>query len=497
MKRRRFIEKTSVAISAASLTGTSADAQENKGGPRPNLLIVHCDELNFRTLGCYRDTLPDDQAFMWGKNAVCDTPHIDTLAAEGSLWTKCYPATPVCSPSRSSLLTGRYPQNTPVTNNNIHLGDDQITFALKLSEAGYHTGYAGKWHLDGYGKPQWEPKRKFGFQDNRFMFNRGHWKQFEDTPEGPRIKARNENGQPCYDVKGADETSFATDWLTTKAINYIDEHKGNPFCYMLSIPDPHGPDTVRAPYDKMFDDKVVKKPRTYDKPHSAFPAWAKAQKRCPFKMASYHGMIKCIDDNVGRLIAHLKKRGIYDNTIFIFTADHGDMRGEHKRQNKGIPYEASAKVPFLIRLPGAIPAGKVIDHTFNTVDFKPSILSLLGVECDPAVEGRDLAAVLRGENPASDAANDITFFRSTSSRKGPGSWVGAVTSRYKLILSPIETPYLFDLENEPDELNNLVEKKEHRDRVKHMARALKKYAEATNDPFLKNEKTAADLERLI
>ena len=280
---------------------------------------------------------------MWGPHAVCDTPHIDRLASEGALCTKFYAATPVCSPSRSSFVSGRYPQNTPVTNNNVHLNDDIVTFGHKLGEAGYATGYAGKWHLDGNGKPQWGPERNFGFDDNRYMFNRGHWKQFELTDEGPRVKARDKSGKPSYSVDGADEESFATDWLMDRTIDFIDEHKDGPFAYMVSIPDPHGPDTVRAPYDTMFSDEKIEAPRTFGKDPNKAPSWAKPAKNTRYPMAQYHGMMKCIDDNMGKLIDALKERGLYDNTIVIFTADHGDLRGEHGLQNKGKPMEASAK----------------------------------------------------------------------------------------------------------------------------------------------------------
>ena len=124
MKRRRFLKTTTVASGAALPGSTPARAIAKEESRKPNLVIVHCDELNFRTLGCYRDTLPPEQAFMWGraKGATCDTPHIDRIAREGALCTKFYAATPVCSPSRSSFISGQYPQNTPVTNNSMHLG---------------------------------------------------------------------------------------------------------------------------------------------------------------------------------------------------------------------------------------------------------------------------------------------------------------------------------------------------------------------------------------
>ena len=213
-----------------------------------------------------------------------------------------------------------------------------ITFAEILGRAGYATGYAGKWHLNGNAQnPSGGPKRQFGFADNRYMFNRGHWKQFEETPDGPRVKARDAKGKPTYSVKGADEESFATDFLTGRTIEFIEKNKETPFCYMLSIPDPHGPDTVRAPYDSEFSDEKTEKPRTYDKDADSAPSWAKPQARCNYKMASYHGMVKCIDDCVGKLLDALRQRELLDDTIVVFTADHGDMRGEHRRQKQGNP----------------------------------------------------------------------------------------------------------------------------------------------------------------
>ena len=141
-----------------------------------NVLVIQTDEHHFKTLGCYG-----------GK--IVSTPNIDWIAKNGAIATSFYATTPVCSPSRAALVSGRYPQATPVTNNNIPLGDDVVTFAEILRRKGYETGYSGKWHLDGLGKPQWAPKRNFGFEDNRYMFNRGHWKKFAFSKAGPEETA--------------------------------------------------------------------------------------------------------------------------------------------------------------------------------------------------------------------------------------------------------------------------------------------------------------------
>ena len=209
--------------------------------------------------------------------------------------------------------------------NNIPLADSVVTFAEVLRRRGYATGFAGKWHLDGPGKPQWAPDRQFGFADNRFMFNRGHWKKFNDTPRGPRIAARNEKGQATYAVDGADEKTVSTDWLASKAIEFINTYKDKPFYYYLSLPDPHGPNTDRAPYDTMYANVN-----------------AAALRRI---MPGYYGMVKCIDDNVGRILKELRKHDLVDRTMIVFTSDYGDLCGEHGRLNKGVPYEGSAAFP--------------------------------------------------------------------------------------------------------------------------------------------------------
>ena len=484
MKRRRFI-KSSTAASGGALSSAAAAKVLAQGSPRkPNLVIIHCDELNFRTIGCYRETLHPEQAYMWGKEkgAVCDTPHIDRIAKEGAICTKFYAATPVCSPSRSSFISGQYPHNTPVTNNSMRLGDEVVTFAETLRKAGYSTGYGGKWHLDGQGKPQWAPRRKFGFSDNRYMFNRGHWKQFEDTPKGPRVKAR-QNGKPSYSVNGADEESFATDFLTSRAMEFITANREDPFCYMLSIPDPHGPDTVRAPYDSMFDDAVVTKPRTYDKKVEMAPSWAKPTPKCHYRMAQYHGMMKCIDDNVGRLLRHLEKLNLIEDTIVVFTADHGDMRGEHHRQNKGVPLEASAKVPLVVRYPSAIPKATQVDQVINTVDFLPTILSLMNIKSAGREEGRDCARILQTGNPPT-GWRDVTFLRSTSRDDSDRvGWIAAVTPRYKLILSSSDEPWLLDLKEDPDELTNYIRDPKLKNIGTFLARELANYGKKFKDPY--------------
>lgn len=465
---------TILVILCLSLATFAADKKEPY-----NLLVIQTDEHHFKTLGCYG-----------GK--IVKTPNIDWIARNGAIATSFYATTPVCSPSRGALMSGKYPQHTPVTNNNIKLGDDIVTFAEVLRRKGYATGYAGKWHLDGNGKPQWGPKRKFGWEDNRFMFNRGHWKMFADGSNGPRVGSM-KNGRPDYGLKGADEKSFATDWLTDKVINFVNEKKGKSFCYMVSYPDPHGPNTVRAPYDTMYDDAKPPIPRSVNKTRAQTPKWAAKAPRITADtirvlMPKYYGMVKCLDDNIGRILDTLRKNGQIDNTIIVFTSDHGDLCGEHGRLNKGVPYEGSARIPFLIYTPGKIKGGTVVNEALSCIDFMPTVMNLMNAKHAQKVDGRDATALF---TKSKSDWNDVAFIRSTSAGK---PWLCAVSDRYKLVYSDMGDPWLFDLEKDPDEMTNLFNEPASKKIVTTMTTQLRNYSKLQKDPYadLSEIKSAMD-----
>lgn len=433
-----------------------------------NLLIIETDEHHFSTLGCYG-------------GEMVKTPNIDWIAANGARCTSFYATTPVCSPSRASLLSGQYPQKTDVVTNNIPLNDSVITFAEILKQNGYATGYAGKWHLDGTGKPQWAPKRQFGFADNRFMFNRGHWKKFEDGPDGPRVGARDKKGKPSYGLDGADEKSFSTDWLCNKAIDFIGANVDKPFCYMVNLPDPHGPNTVRAPYDTMYQDVTVPIPVSLKRKAAQIPKWGEPQgvtaQKLQKLMRQYYGMVKCIDDNVGRILEELRRHDLLEKTIVVFTSDHGDLCGEHGRLNKGVPYEGSARIPFLIHCPGKIQPGHVVDVALSNVDFFPTVMNLMQIKYSHTVDGRDASSLLTGH--AATDWDDVTVIRSTP---GKNVWLSAITQQYKLVISQNEQPWLIDVKNDPSELSNIFGKPQHRQIGQKLTRRLSAYIKTHNDP---------------
>ncbi|WP_282135720.1 sulfatase family protein [Seonamhaeicola maritimus] len=477
-------------FSLTLLLTLSCKAQE-----KPNLLIIHTDEHNFRTLGCYRDNMSEDQAFVWGKGVEVETPNINRIANEGAICLNFYASSPVCSPSRASMVSGMYPVKTAVVSNNIPMKDDIVTFAEVLKQEGYATSYLGKWHLDGDAKPGFSPERQFGFSNNKYMFNRGHWKLLDEVDGKPKLvgKFNPQTQNVKVSIKQADEKTFTTDFLTNKALDIMEADKGGPFCVMISLPDPHTPNIVRAPYDTMFDHLQFEKPKTMKVAKENFPKWVEpsgknsADHLEQHKMQGYFGMVKCIDDNVGRLLKFLDDNNLADNTIVVFTSDHGDLMGEHRRHNKGLPYETSAKVPFVIRYPKKIDKGITIQKALTMVDFAPTVLGLMNMPQIPESEG------LNASNDLANTTKDLIDDRITYITSSAGNWVCGLNNRYKLVLSKKDSPWLFDLVIDPDEIVNFYNQKGYEQISKEIKSELIRQLKTYNDPVLKS-KTSLILE---
>ena len=468
-------------------------SQRVRAAETPNILLIVTDEHNFRTLGCYRDHLSKEQAEMWGPGVVVTTPNIDRLASEGVICTRAYATAPVCSPCRAAMITGLYPQNTGVPTNNYKLRTDVPTLASILKKSGYETGFIGKWHLGGAGKPEWSPEIDGGFVDKQFMFNRGHWKKFELTNTGAEVASRDKQGEPSYNLDNADEKTFSTDFLTDRCIDFITAKENKPFLAVISYPDPHGPNTVRAPYDTMFDHLRFLPPRTYGLADVPGPKWLGNEKgHTTFRsdqMRKYFGMVKCLDDNIGRLFQALEATGKIDSTIIMMTSDHGDLCYEHDRLNKGNPYEGSARVPLLVRLPKILPAGFVYEQPVGTVDITPTLLRLAGNNFSTGnFQGRDLSRALCHE--ATNEPTEYTFLRNAGTK---ASWICVVDSRYKLVLSVNDRPWLFDCQQDPDELHNFFGRPGSEEVTRSLAKALKSYSIESGDAFAEQSAIAKSL----
>jgi arylsulfatase A-like enzyme len=463
---------------------------------KPNIIWIITDEHNFRTLGCYRDLMAPEQAKQWGDKVV-ETPNIDWLANNGALFTSMYASSPVCSPSRSSMFTGQYPQTVNMPVNDKIMDASYPTIASVLNKNGYKTGYGGKWHLSGESKPGWAPE-SYGFEYKRYMFNRGHWKKFGMKTDGtPFVAALDKKGEPSYNMDGADEKSYSTDWITDRAIDFIGENKKESFFYVISLPEPHGPDAVREPYDTMYKNFKFNMPRTFMEARNAdSPSWRKSEGvvEDPEKMqkmiATYFGSVKCIDDNFGKLIKSLIEQNLLDNTIILFSSDHGDLLGEHNQINKGAPFEGSALIPFVVYNGKSIKPGTVIDKAANTTDWMKTFLTMAGVKNQPKRAGRDLIPLLNAPN--SKTWEDITFSRIHK------KWLAAIDDRYKLAIDISKSkPWLIDTKNDPDELINHYGEASYKKIAIELATKMKGYIALEKDPFSNDPKFMAKLDKVL
>ena len=407
----------------------------------PNLLIVLTDQQSWWTLSLYGGTL-------------VSTPHIDRIGLEGAKLNQYFTNSALCTPSRGCFFTGRYPHSNGAFSNCIPLNRDEVTFGQVLGDHGYRTGYFGKWHLDGTMRPGWiHPERTMGFQESRCMFNRGTWKKIQDLPmrdTSPTVFSYKEVG---------DEETYATDWLTHKAISFITHRDDSPFCCVIGYPDPHGPFTVRAPYDTLFKPENLPLWKTFDE--DRVPDWAQArrdvkgfrnsrverEKAFRTKMAGYLGQVKLIDDSVGLVLRALEEQGILDQTVVVFTTDHGEYMGEHGLYGKNELYETAYRIPFVVRWPRKIQAGTQVDRLICSVDFQTTVLSLLEVPPCGREQGRDAAPLLEGKSI--DWTDEIHIHHNSHRR------AGVFTEDWELAYVDDGDPILFDRKSDPHQTNNL------------------------------------------
>ncbi len=448
MNRRDFLRATGIA--SMSLAWPNAMMGKTKAR-QPNLLIIHTDQLSCWAVSAYAREL--NRTPNYGKILV-ETPHIDALAEEGAVFYNFFTNSAVCTPSRGCLLTGRYPHAHGAYRNNIEMNRDEVTIARILNRHGYETGYAGKWHLDGEPKPGWVGvDRSMGFADCRFMFNRGHWKKIVEKQEGnPEVSPYKTIG----DIK-----TYTTDWLTDKTIEFIRRPRNRPFFYMVSIPDPHTPFTVREPYMTMYDPEKMVVPNTFKE--SAPGNKKKRQgnvEALKRNKARYCGLVKCIDDNLGRILDCLKQKHILDETIIVFTTDHGEYMGEHGLYGKNQWYRTAYQIPFLIRWPKRIKAGTQIRHFITNVDIQQTLLGLMDIKPSGREQGRDASGLLRGERIE---WKDEAMIHHSSLESA-----GIFTPEYELVLKANGSHMLFSRLNDPEQMKNLHDNPEYTNVMKEL-----------------------------
>jgi arylsulfatase A-like enzyme len=421
----------------------------------PNVLIVIADQWRA-------------QAFGYAGDANARTPNIDRLAGESVSFFNAVSTVPVCSPTRASLLTGQRALTHGVFLNDAPLSPDAVTIAKVLKQAGYDTACIGKWHVDGHGRSEFIPaERRQGFD---------YWKVLECT---------HDYNNSFYYADGTEKLKWeGYDAIvqTDDAQNYIRDHAHSPkpFFLLLSWGPPHNPyQTAPARYRGFFSpDKMQLRANV---PHSDRAATAK-------DLAGYYAHGNALDDCVGSLLATLKETALADNTLILFTSDHGDLLGAHGQERKQQPYDESIRVPMLIHWPAGLgPQAKRLAAPISSPDIMPTLLALCGVPIPKTVEGLDFSKyILGGSDPCDGAAliSCVVPFGEWNRRKGGREYRGIRTVRYTYVRDLRGPWLLFDNQADPLQMTNLVGQPRDarlQDRLDHI---LQKKLADTSDKFL-------------
>ena len=458
--------------------------------PRPNILFIQTDQQMAATLGCYGST-------------ICHTPNIDALARDGLLFTNAYASSPVCAPARASLHTGYYPSKHGITTNiytpgcSVHeLPDHPSLLGRRLQQLGYQAGFTGKWHL-GFGDerrdhPEYQshiaalpvldwtdapgalPSTR-GFSGDDFP---GHGGIGLGTPQyRDWLRARGKeltlekHLEPYphnWEITSGKDTSV-TYFLTENAIKHMDGFvaDGRPFCYLLNYWGPHGPYCAPTEYLDLYRDTKIPPWPSWDEEQSNKPTihdahrtettlgwqWEDYEKL----LRTYFAAITEIDDMVGKLVRFLKNRGLYENTLIVFCADHGDSLGVHGglTDKTLFMYEETNRIPLIIKEPAPVHrAGQTESAFVGTCDLYSTILDYAGLPAKEADrDGTSLRPLIEGT--AGEWRDSIVTegfgldFLQHSQRAL--RW-----SHFKYVFNGGGPDELYDLTSDPHEMHNLV-----------------------------------------
>ena len=438
----------------------------------PNIVFVFADQLRYGALGC-------------SGNAVVRTPNFDRLARDGVVFDQAFSSCPICSPYRGQILTGRYAHANGVVCNEYALFEGQRTIAHALRDAGYWTGYVGKWHL---GHGPFTEEERHGF-DDLLAYNCDHnyyditYRHNESAPQ------RMEGYAP--DV----ETELALGLLRRR----VSRDPDRPFCLFLSWGPPHwdfkrreGRDYSQYPEEfRVYDPRDVPVPPNVPMQFRDFAAR---------EIADYYGMVTSLDACMGRLLEALDSLGVAENTILCFSSDHGDHLSAHgygkpmdgwmhptMTASKATPHEESVHIPFILRYPCRVSGRRRSETILNSVDVLPTLLGLCGIAPPRDVQGRDLSYAALGTNGAEP---DSAFLQILgpgwpNRAKWVGLWRGVRTREYTYARwhDRGRRRVLYDLRKAPHEMRNLVQDPAYAAVADGLEQRLQQWLRDTEDPF--------------
>ncbi len=422
---------------------------------KPNVVIVFGDQWRAQATG-------------YAGDPNVKTPNLDSLAHASVNFSYALSGCPVCSPYRASLITGRRPLTHGVFVNDVHLKHDSVSIAEAFAEGGYDTAYIGKWHIDGHGRSAFIPP------DRRQCFD--YWKVLECTHDylNSAYYAGNCNEKlywPGYDAIAQ----------TQDARRYISEHDSEkPFLLVLSWGAPHNPyETAPDEYKALYDPAGIElRPNVLD-------SCAQAARKA---LAGYYAHCSALDACVGDLLQTLKEKGVEDDTVFLFTSDHGDMLGSHGQERKQRPWDESIRVPFLLRYPRRFGWQAIeTDALIDAPDVMPTLLGLCGLPIPGTVEGKDFSnCPLGGKDPSCGAAviTCVHPFGEWTHQNGGVEYRGLRTNEHTYVRSLESAWLLYDNAKDPFQMNNLAGRPEYAALEKELEAMLRARLTDNRDEFL-------------
>jgi arylsulfatase A-like enzyme len=394
--------------------------------PRPNIVYVIGDQWRASATG-------------YAGDPNVKTPNLDRLAKRSFNFVNAVSVCPVCTPYRSALMTGRFPTSTGMFLNDAHLPDTEVCFAEILKSTGYNTAFIGKWHLDGNGRAVYiPPERRRGWD---------YWKAGECDHNYLHSHYYTGTSDVKQFWEGYD--AFAQ---TRDAQQYIRDHASGPqpFVLLISFGPPHFPfDTAPKEYADMYPPESIKLAP------GVTPEYVDlVRKDCQ----GYYGNCTAVDKCIGDLQQTLEQTGILQNTIFVFTSDHGEMMGSQGAppRMKQVAWTQSANVPFLLCYPAVAGGqGRTVRTPLTTPDIFPTLFGLAGVKAPSTVEGEDLAPLLR-ENREADRAALYMAVAPFAGRGFDKEYRAIRTARYTYVRGLEGAWLLYDDEKDPEQMHNLA-----------------------------------------
>ena len=464
------------------LIAISSYSQNNSNKKKaPNIVFIFSDDHATNAISAYGGIFKE----------LAPTPNIDRIANEGALLKNALCTNAICGPSRAAILTGKYSHVNGYYKNYKGgvFNNQQWTFPQSLKEVGYQTGLVGKWHLAS------EP---IGFDYYKYHISRGEQGLYWNPVYNDNGINKKEKGYATNLT-----TDFALDWLNSRDTK-------EPFCLLLQFKAPHrewAPDTKyknlwegqEMPYPSTFNDTYEGRELTagdtemtmdyfsrQDMKMTPPDALSKSDRRkwsqFGFKpneivtpdenlspqevrewkyqkyIKDYLATIRSVDDNIGRVLAYLKENGLEENTIVIYASDQGFFLGEHGFFDKRFMYEESLKMPFVIRYPGKIKPGTIVDDIVSNIDFAPTLLDMAGVAAPEQVQGKSFFSNLKGETSEDWRQSMYYHYYEYPYYHRVQPHYGIRNQRYKLIhfYYNMDVWELYDLKNDPNEMNNLI-----------------------------------------